>query len=206
MGRSVYLVKWFTTEWQKFRTWRRVWNGGAEVAEALDKRLLCCGFRRTGKAMGQVYQFWLRICREINVFSMFEYHVFYVLYPFVTHLLTLSRTVPVKNSTEDLFKFLLFMYYVRFKTPTRRWHYCMLKDLRYSRHLAVTYRGISRFSLAGNNLFLIFILYSISSFPLVFSYLYPINCLILHLFPVFRCCFFFISYFTTLSIFTLYTV
>jgi hypothetical protein len=32
------------------------------------KTLLCCGFRRTGKAMGQVYQCWLRICREINVF------------------------------------------------------------------------------------------------------------------------------------------
>jgi hypothetical protein len=32
------------------------------------KRLLCCGFRRTDKAMGQVYQCWWRICREINVF------------------------------------------------------------------------------------------------------------------------------------------
>jgi hypothetical protein len=29
---------------------------------------LVCGFRRTGKAMGQVYQCWWRICREINVF------------------------------------------------------------------------------------------------------------------------------------------
>jgi hypothetical protein len=28
----------------------------AEVAETAVKRLLCCGFRRTGKAMGQVYQ------------------------------------------------------------------------------------------------------------------------------------------------------
>jgi hypothetical protein len=32
--------------------------------------------------MGQVYQCWWRICREINVFSRFEYHKFYVLYPF----------------------------------------------------------------------------------------------------------------------------
>jgi hypothetical protein len=47
------------------------------------KRLLCCEFRRTGKAMGQVY--------ERNVFSRFEYHMFYVLYPFVTCLLTLPR-------------------------------------------------------------------------------------------------------------------
>jgi hypothetical protein len=28
----------------------------AEVTETKVKRLLCCGFRRTGKAMGQVYQ------------------------------------------------------------------------------------------------------------------------------------------------------
>jgi hypothetical protein len=33
-----------------------------------DKRLLCCGFRRTGKGTGQVYQCWWRICREIHVF------------------------------------------------------------------------------------------------------------------------------------------
>jgi hypothetical protein len=39
------------------------------VAETTVKRLLCCGFRRTGKAMVQVYQCWWRICREIGVFS-----------------------------------------------------------------------------------------------------------------------------------------
>jgi hypothetical protein len=44
-------------------------NRGAEMAETIVKRLLCCGFRRTGKAMGQVYQCWRRICREISVFS-----------------------------------------------------------------------------------------------------------------------------------------
>jgi hypothetical protein len=48
----------------------------AEVAETTVKILLCCGFRRTGKAMGQVYQCWWRICREINVLSRFEYHMF----------------------------------------------------------------------------------------------------------------------------------
>jgi hypothetical protein len=48
---------------------------GAEVAE----RLLCCGFQRSGKAMGQVYQCWWRICREINVLFSFEYHMFCVL-------------------------------------------------------------------------------------------------------------------------------
>jgi hypothetical protein len=58
------------------------------VAETTVKRLLCCGFRRTGKAMGQVCQCSWRICLELNVFSRFEYHMFYVLYLFVTCLLT----------------------------------------------------------------------------------------------------------------------
>jgi hypothetical protein len=35
--------------------------------------------------MGQVYHCWWRVCREINVFSRLEYHVVYVLYPFVTY-------------------------------------------------------------------------------------------------------------------------
>jgi hypothetical protein len=48
----------------------------AEVAETTVKRLLCCGFRRTGKAMGHVYQCWRRICREIIFFLSFEYHMF----------------------------------------------------------------------------------------------------------------------------------
>jgi hypothetical protein len=29
-----------------------------EVSETPGKRLLCCGFQHTGKAMGQVYQCW----------------------------------------------------------------------------------------------------------------------------------------------------
>jgi hypothetical protein len=33
-----------------------------------SKGLLCRGFRRAGKAMGQVYQCWWRTCREINVY------------------------------------------------------------------------------------------------------------------------------------------
>jgi hypothetical protein len=76
--------------WQTFRWWRG-WNGGAEVTETTLKRLLCCGFRNTGKAIGQVYQCWWRICWAMNVFSRFKYHTFYVLHPFVTDLLTLPR-------------------------------------------------------------------------------------------------------------------
>jgi hypothetical protein len=82
-------VKQFTTEWQMFRWWRWGWKEGAKLAETTDKRLLCCEFWRTGKAMGQVYQCWWRIRREIHVIPRFEYHMFYVLYPFVTYLLTL---------------------------------------------------------------------------------------------------------------------
>jgi hypothetical protein len=48
------------------------------VAETTVKRFLCCGFRRTGKAMEQVYRCWLRICREINVFPRLEYRTFYI--------------------------------------------------------------------------------------------------------------------------------
>jgi hypothetical protein len=40
-------------------------NGSAEVTETTVKRLLCCGFRRTGKAMGHGDQCWWRIYREM---------------------------------------------------------------------------------------------------------------------------------------------
>jgi hypothetical protein len=39
-----------------------------------------------------VYQFWWRIYQAINVFSRFKYHMFYILYPSVTYLLTLPCT------------------------------------------------------------------------------------------------------------------
>jgi hypothetical protein len=61
--------------------WRKAVNSLKDVRKSLmmpekmrkwprqqSKRLVCYGFRRTGKAMGQVYQCWWRICREINVF------------------------------------------------------------------------------------------------------------------------------------------
>jgi hypothetical protein len=73
------------------------------VAETTVKRLLCCGFRRPGNAMGQVYQCRWMICREINVFPRFEYHMFYVLFTFVTYLLTVPHTSKViiqQNGTE----------------------------------------------------------------------------------------------------------
>jgi hypothetical protein len=71
------------------------------VAEITVKILLFCVFRRTGKAMGQVYQCLWRICREINVFSRFEHYPFYILHPFVTYLLTLSR-INIIISTQSI--------------------------------------------------------------------------------------------------------
>jgi hypothetical protein len=61
------------------------------VAETTVKRLPWCGCWRTGKAMGQVYQCWWRICREMFSFSIFEYHMFYVLYQFMSYLLIFPR-------------------------------------------------------------------------------------------------------------------
>jgi hypothetical protein len=69
----------------------------AEVCQTTVKILVCCGFRRIGKAMGQVYECCWRICREINVFPRFEYHMFHVLYLFVTYLLSLAR---ITNSSQ----------------------------------------------------------------------------------------------------------
>jgi hypothetical protein len=56
-----------------------------------SKDFCSAGFDAFAKAMGQVYQFWWRICRKTNVLPyMSEYHMFYyVLYPIVTYLLTL---------------------------------------------------------------------------------------------------------------------
>jgi hypothetical protein len=111
---SVCRVKRFTTGWQKFRCWRRGWNGGGEVAETADKRLLCCGSRRPGKAKGQVYECWWRTCREINVFFFtFECHMFYVLYPFVTiYCLSLPRICLI--SSHVLFIIIMYVFVALF--------------------------------------------------------------------------------------------
>jgi hypothetical protein len=47
------------------------------VAETTVKRLLCCGFGRTGKVTEQVHQCSWRICQEIYVF--FQVRISYVL-------------------------------------------------------------------------------------------------------------------------------
>jgi hypothetical protein len=59
-----------------------------------SKKLLCCVFRCTGKEMGQIYQCWRRMSRN-TCFFKFEYNMFYVLYPFVSCLLTLPRIIVI---------------------------------------------------------------------------------------------------------------
>jgi hypothetical protein len=50
-----------------------------QAAVTTVEGLLCCGFLLTSKAMGQFYQCWWRICREINIFfSGFECFMFYI--------------------------------------------------------------------------------------------------------------------------------
>jgi hypothetical protein len=72
--------------------WRRGWNGGAEVVLMTVKRLMCCGFHRTGKVMGQVYQCWWRVYWEINVFFQVGISHVLCLNPFVTYLLILPHS------------------------------------------------------------------------------------------------------------------
>jgi hypothetical protein len=60
MLESMYRVKRFHLCGKRSADDEGVKNGGAEVAETTGK-LLCCGFRSTGKAMGQAYQCWWRI-------------------------------------------------------------------------------------------------------------------------------------------------
>jgi hypothetical protein len=93
--------------WQNFRWWRIDWNGGVEVAETRVKILLFCRFRRTGNAMGQVYQCWWRICREINVFTVSNItcFTFYIhLWPVAWLSLVVSiLTVSLNNKFKELF-------------------------------------------------------------------------------------------------------
>jgi hypothetical protein len=69
--------------------------------------------------MGQVYLCWWRICREIIAFSSFEYHVFYVLYPFVIYVLTLPRTCQNCGEYESSFNSYATSIVVELPVPVR---------------------------------------------------------------------------------------
>jgi hypothetical protein len=86
---SISMVCWKTTllanVWLKMKRLNQRCRSGWDTS----KMILSCRFWCISKVMGQVYQCWWRICQEINVFSRFEYHMFYLLYPIVTFLLTI---------------------------------------------------------------------------------------------------------------------
>jgi hypothetical protein len=115
-------------------------RSGAEVAETTVKILLCCGFRRTGKTMGQVYQCW-RICREIYVFSRYEYHMFYVLYLWPIFWLSLVIAVFLKMTLEPTLNQLNWVHPFTFRSSYKI-HFPFSLDMRASFDLAVFfYRG-----------------------------------------------------------------
>jgi hypothetical protein len=67
------------------------------VAETTVKRLLCAGFDALVKRWDKCMKVGGGYVEKINVFPRFEYHMFYVLYPFVTYLLTLPRTYNISQ-------------------------------------------------------------------------------------------------------------
>jgi hypothetical protein len=56
-----------------------------------SKDFYAAGFEALVKRWNTCISVDWRICGETKVFSRFEYHMFYVLYPFVTYLLNLRR-------------------------------------------------------------------------------------------------------------------
>jgi hypothetical protein len=64
----VFRIMQFTTGWQTFCWWQRLKQ---RCGSGWDntQRFLCCGFWHSDKVMGQVYQCWWRIFREIHFFS-----------------------------------------------------------------------------------------------------------------------------------------
>jgi hypothetical protein len=108
----------------------------AEMAETTVKRLQCCGFRRIGKAMGQVYQWWWKICREINVFSqVLMLHV--LRFIFICDLFTDSpmynMILPISIHTGDII-------------TSRNWCKCKSR----SKHFINSSRHIARIFSEGN--------------------------------------------------------
>jgi hypothetical protein len=64
---SVCSVKRFHLSGKRFADDEEVETKVRKWLRQQSKILLCCGFRRTGKAMGQVYQCWWMICLEIKI-------------------------------------------------------------------------------------------------------------------------------------------
>jgi hypothetical protein len=77
--------------------------------------------------MGQVYQCRWRICREINVFSRFEYHMFHVLYPlypiywpsYTTFLYCHERRTKYFSVSSHIFR--KHLHYILLNCPNIAW-------------------------------------------------------------------------------------
>jgi hypothetical protein len=63
---SVYREKRFSLGGKRFADDEEFETEVRKWLRQQSKILLRCGFRNTGKAMGEVYQCWWRTCREIN--------------------------------------------------------------------------------------------------------------------------------------------
>jgi hypothetical protein len=88
--------------------------------------------------MGQVYQCRWRICREINVLSSLEYHMFYVLYPFVTYYL-----LYLVIGAEEQYKERMRIEKRMLRKKKRRFHEEQVKQLETSIHRRRFYRLVN---------------------------------------------------------------
>jgi hypothetical protein len=90
---SVCRVKRFTTCGKYFSNDEEIKTEVLKWLRQQSEDFYAAGFDALVKRWDKcTYQCWWRVCRAINVFSRFEYHMFYVLYPFVTYLQTVPRT------------------------------------------------------------------------------------------------------------------
>jgi hypothetical protein len=87
--------------------------------------------------MGQVYHWWWRPWREINVLSRLEYNMLHVLYLFVTYLLTLpcmhvTKRLPGRILSCELLQHTLWitskLYNPISKCEQRSWAVCNITD------------------------------------------------------------------------------
>jgi hypothetical protein len=92
---KVFVVQLDRETWQILRWWRRGWNMCRSGWDN-SKKFLYCRFRRTVKAMGQVYECLWRICREIYVSSQnvthftFYIHLWPIYWPSIRSFPTLT--------------------------------------------------------------------------------------------------------------------
>jgi hypothetical protein len=114
---------------------------GEEVIETTVERLLySTGFDALVKRWDKC----INVGREINVFPRFEYHTFYVVYPFVTYLLTLLRSTfqrTPRSSPHVIFlsDFQSKFFYVNVYIKNIRTGNYVSRDQKHNAHVSVSY-------------------------------------------------------------------